>query len=142
VIGTASAGNVETARALGAHQVVDHAAARFEDVVDPVDLVFDTAGGDRLERSAAVVRPGGRLVSVAAEPPQALAAERGIEAIYFVVEPEREQLAELAAMADRGELRPTIDEVFPLAEARRAFERSLARGRRGKIVLRVFDEAG
>jgi NADPH:quinone reductase-like Zn-dependent oxidoreductase len=59
VIGTASAGNVRTTLELGAHEVVAHPDSRFEDVVDPVDLVFDTAGGERLERSPSVVRPGG-----------------------------------------------------------------------------------
>ena len=136
VIGTASGANVEHARRLGAHEVIDHASTRFEDAVADVDLVFDTAGGDRLERSPAVLRPGGRLVSVAAEPPREAAAERGISAVYFVVEPNREQLVEIARLADGGDLRPAIDEVFPLAEARAAFQRSMS-ARRGKVVLRV-----
>jgi NADPH:quinone reductase-like Zn-dependent oxidoreductase len=131
VIGTASTRNVGTVRALGADQVVDHTRTRFEDVIDPVDLVFDTAGGERLERSHAVLRPGGRLVSVAEEAPGA---------VYFVVEPNREQLVELAKLADDGKLRPTVDEVFPLADARTAFERSLGEHGAGKIVLRVVDE--
>jgi NADPH:quinone reductase-like Zn-dependent oxidoreductase len=133
IVATASTANVEAARELGADEVVDHAAARFEDVVAPVDLVFDTAGGERLERSPAVVRPGGRLVSVAEEPPTA----PGISSVYFVVEPSREQLIEIGRLVDAGELRPAIDEVFPLTEAREAFERSLGDHRRGKIVLRV-----
>jgi NADPH:quinone reductase-like Zn-dependent oxidoreductase len=136
VIGTASDAGVETVRRLGAHEVVDHSSVAFEDAVEPVDLVFDTAGGERLERSPAVLRPGGRLVSVAAEPPQA----RGITSRYFVVEPSREQLVELAGLADRGELRPEIDEVFDLVDARKAFERSMGDHRRGKIVLRVAGE--
>jgi len=136
VIGTASAAGVEAVRALGADEVVDHSSARFEEVVGDVDLVFDTGGGERLERSPAVLRPGGRLVSVAEEPPQA----PGITCTYFVVEPNREQLVELARLADTGDLRPAIDEVFPLAEARRAFERSLGDHRRGKIVLRIAGE--
>ena len=56
---------------------------------------------------------------------------------YFVVEPNRGQLAELASLADQGSLRPAIGEVFPLADARAAFERSLAGHERGKIVLRI-----
>jgi NADPH:quinone reductase-like Zn-dependent oxidoreductase len=140
VIGTAAGGNVATARSLGADQVVDHTSARFEDVVDEVDLVFDTAGGERLERSPAVVRQGGRLVSLAAEPPQERAAERGITALYFVVEPSREQLVELARLVDGGGLRVTIDEVFALGDARAAFERSLGEHGGGKIVLRVANE--
>jgi NADPH:quinone reductase-like Zn-dependent oxidoreductase len=137
VIGTASTGNVEAARDLGAEQVIDYTRERFEDLVEPVDLVFDTAGGDRLERSPAVVRRGGRLVSVATEPAPQAAAERGIEAVYFVVEPRRAQLVEIARLVDEGALRVTIDEVFPLGDARAAFERSQQRHGAGKVVLRV-----
>lgn len=126
VIGTASA----DVHDIGAHEIVD--STGFEEAVEQVDLVFDTAGGERLERSRAVLRPGGRLVSVAAEPP----SSDGIISTYFVVEPNRGQLVELAALADRGELRPAIAEVFPLADAGAAFER-LAGRPRGKIVLRV-----
>jgi NADPH:quinone reductase-like Zn-dependent oxidoreductase len=140
VIGTASSENTDFARDLGAATVIDHAETRFEDVVEPVDLVFDTVGGDRLKRSLAVLRPGGTLVSVAEEPPAEQAAERRVRALYFVVEPNREELVELARLADSGSVRPTIDRIFPLADARTAFERSLSGSRRGKIVLRIADE--
>jgi len=136
VIGTASAASVDAVRGLGADEVIDHSSVRFEDAVEDVDLVFDAAGGEKLKRSPAVLRSGGRLVSVAAEPPR----RRGMKSIYFVVEPNREQLVELARLADQGDLRPAIDEVFPLVDARRAFERSLDDQRRGKIVLRVADD--
>jgi NADPH:quinone reductase-like Zn-dependent oxidoreductase len=137
VIGTVSPRNVDVARTIGVEQLIDHTAIRFEDVLDPVDLVFDTAGGARLERSPAVVRPGGRLVSVAAQPSADQAAERGIAAIYFVVEPSRMQLLKLAALIDDDRLRPIIDRVFPLTEARAAFDRSMGDHGAGKIVLRV-----
>ena len=137
VIGTVSPRNVDVARTIGVEQLIDHSAIRFEDVLDPVDLVFDTAGGARLERSPAVVRPGGRLVSIAAQPSADQAAARGIVAIYFVVEPSRMQLLNLAALIDGGRLRPIIDRVFPLSEARAAFDRSMGDHGRGKIVLRV-----
>ncbi len=139
VIGTASSGSIERARRLGAHEVLDHWNTRFEEELDPVDLVFDTVGRELLERSLAIVRNGGRLVSVAEEPPKT-PAEAGIEATYFVVEPSRDQLVELARLVDGGELRPAIDSVFPLADARAAFERSMATGKRGKVVLRVADD--
>jgi NADPH:quinone reductase-like Zn-dependent oxidoreductase len=132
VVGTTSTSGVETARSLGADQVVDNTTERFEEAVDPVDLVFDTAGGDLLARSPAVLRDGGRLVSVAEEPEG--------EGTYFIVEPNREQLAELARLADAGDLRSLVDAVFPLDEARDAFERSMASGKRGKVVLRVVDD--
>jgi NADPH:quinone reductase-like Zn-dependent oxidoreductase len=131
VIATVSSRNVEAARALGADEVIDHTSARFEDA-GAVDLVFDTAGGERLQRSPAVLREGGRLVSVAEETPAG--------GIYFVVEPNREQLVEVAKLADAGALRPALDEVFALPDARAAFERSTARDTRGKIVLTVTAE--
>jgi NADPH:quinone reductase-like Zn-dependent oxidoreductase len=136
VVATASTGSVETVRELGADEVVDHRAGRFEDVVAPVDLVFDTVGGERLVRSPAVVRPGGRIVSVAEEP----TAAPGIGTVYFVVEPNREQLTEITRLVDTGEVRPAVAQVFPLAEARRAFEQTLGDNRRGKIVLSVVGD--
>jgi NADPH:quinone reductase-like Zn-dependent oxidoreductase len=135
VIGVVSPEGLEAARDLGAHEVVDGREGRLGEV-DPVDLVFDAAGGGLLAGSPALVRPGGRLVSVAEEPPATTAR---IEASYFIVEPNREQLVEISRLVDEGVLRPAIDSVFPLAEAPAAFERSLASGKRGKVVLRVAD---
>jgi NADPH:quinone reductase-like Zn-dependent oxidoreductase len=105
----------------------------FDEAREPVDLVFDTAGGDLLKRSAAVVRSGGRLVSVAEEPPATSRAD--VPATYFVVEPNRDQLVELARLADAGKLHVAIDSVFPLADAPAAFARLHARGKTGKVVL-------
>lgn len=138
VIGTSSPESAGPARKLGAHEVLDGTSPRFEDALDPVDLVFDTVGGELLRRSAAVVRVGGRLVSVAEEPPEP-PTEALIDASYFVVEPNREQLEELTGLVDGGDLRPAIDSVFPLAEATAAFERSMASGKRGKVVFQITD---
>src|SRR5262245_12229065 len=66
VIGTASAANLDFVRSLGAHEVIDYRAERFEDVARDVDVVFDTVGGETLERSWGVLKPGGRLVTIAA----------------------------------------------------------------------------
>jgi NADPH:quinone reductase-like Zn-dependent oxidoreductase len=139
VIGTASTGSLDIARRLGADEVVDHKTMRFEDIVDEVDLVFDTVGGEALERSPAVLRRGGRLISIASEPSQDRAAERGIAAIYFIVEPNRAQLVEITKLVDNRELQPTVAEVFPLKDGRSAFARSLDREHRGKVVLSVID---
>jgi NADPH:quinone reductase-like Zn-dependent oxidoreductase len=126
VIGTASPANLGVVDALGADEAVD-GTSRFEDVVEPVDVVFDTAGGDRLRRSGAVLAAGGRLVSVAEQPPEG--------GSYFIVEPNREQLESLAKLADAGSLRPSAVETFPLSEASEAFARSLLPGRASKVVL-------
>jgi NADPH:quinone reductase-like Zn-dependent oxidoreductase len=128
VIGTASGANLGLVRQLGAHEAID-AATRFEDAAESVDLVFDTAGGARLHRSVAVLRAGGRLVSVAEEPPDG--------GVYFTVEPNREQLRSIARLVDAGELRPPSVDIFQLTSARQAFARSLERGRPRKVVLDV-----
>lgn len=132
-----SSAAVEDVLALGADEAVNREAVRFEEAVEAVDLVFDTVGGEVLARSAGLLREGGRIVSVAEEPPPALAGKA--EATYFVVEPSREQLVQLARLVDDGSVRPAIDSVFPLAEARSAFERSMMPGKRGKVVLRICD---
>jgi NADPH:quinone reductase-like Zn-dependent oxidoreductase len=131
VIGTATGAGVEAARGFGADQVVDTSTTRFEEVVDPVELVFDTVGGETLGRSASVLRPSGKVVSIA-EPLPA-----GVPGVYFVVEPDREQLLELARLVDQGAVRPAIDAVVPLIEAKRAFERVMEPGKRGKVVLQM-----
>ncbi len=135
VIGTASTGSLDIARRLGADEVVDRKTMRFEDTVDEVDLVFDTVGGEALERSPAVLRRGGRLISIASTPPQERAAERGITATYFIVEPNQAQLVEIAKLVDNHQLHPTGAEVFALKDGRSAFARSLDREHRGKVVL-------
>jgi NADPH:quinone reductase-like Zn-dependent oxidoreductase len=100
VIGTASGAAVEDVRALGADEAFDRAVVHFEEAVVAVDLVFDTVGGETLARSDSVLREGGRIVSLVEEPPTAL-GER-VEASHFVVEPNREQLIELARLVDAG----------------------------------------
>ena len=100
-------------------QLARHAGATVVES-GPVDLVFDTRGGE--------VPAGERVVTIAEEIPGA---------IYFVVEPDREQLLELGTLVDAGEVRPEVDTVFPLREAPAAFERVAGRGKRGKVVLAV-----
>jgi NADPH:quinone reductase-like Zn-dependent oxidoreductase len=112
------------------HLAVQLARSLGAVVVDPgesCDLLFDTTGGEALVRAA---DQAGRVVTIASEAPGAH---------YFVVEPDGEQLRELARRADAGELLPEIDSTFPLADARRAFGRTAARGKRGKVVLRVVE---
>ncbi|MER6511958.1 NADP-dependent oxidoreductase [Nonomuraea sp. NPDC001636] len=118
---------------LGAHEFVDLERQPFEEAVEPVDLIFDTIGGDLLARSAAKVRPGGALVSITAPPP---VAPEGGRAVFFIVEPDRAQLAELAARAGAGLLRAHVGAVYPLAETGRAF-RDKRGGVPGKAVIEV-----
>jgi len=108
-------------------QLARSQGAALVDEGEPCDLLFDTVGGEALARSAG---QAGRIVTIAAEAPGAH---------YFVVEPNHEQLLELARLVDTGDLRPEIDSVFPLAQAQAAFMRSAARGKHGKVVLGVIE---
>ncbi|MFJ9783096.1 NADP-dependent oxidoreductase [Amycolatopsis sp. NPDC101161] len=131
VVGTGRARDRDLVLGLGADAFVDLAAEKWE---QPVDVVFDVLGGDVLAQSAALVRPGGTLVTIA-EPPKVW-PEHG-RAVFFVVEPDRVRLAELAQQVRDGRLKPLVGEVRPLAEAVDAF----ARRRRGpgKTIIRVAD---
>jgi NADPH:quinone reductase-like Zn-dependent oxidoreductase len=131
VTATTSARGVEHARELGADIVIDHTGGPWDAGIEPVDLVFDTAGGDRLAGSPGVLREGGRLVSVAEEPPRV----PGITSVYFVVGPDRQQLVQLAELLGGGWPPPAVDSVFALEDAANAFERSMRADKRGKVVL-------
>ncbi|MFC6092605.1 NADP-dependent oxidoreductase [Saccharothrix lopnurensis] len=143
VIGTARADKHGWLRELGADEVVDYTATRFEDAVRDVDVVVDLIGDevdDTGTRSLTTLAPGGLLVAVpgGASPELVGAArERGARARSFLVEPDGAALTELAGLIDRGVVRVEVAEVLPLEQAARAHE-LLGGGRvRGKLVLRV-----
>jgi len=132
VIGTGRGRARPLVMELGADRFVALDEERMEDAVDDADLVFDTIGGDVLARSAALLRPGGTLVCVIPPPP---ADRDDIEKVFFIQQPGREQLKELARLVDAGHLRPQVGRVYPLAEARQAFAAKAAGGIPGRIVL-------
>jgi NADPH:quinone reductase-like Zn-dependent oxidoreductase len=98
-------------------------------------VVFDVIGGEILDRSAALARAGGTLVTIARVP---TVQPKNGRAIFFVVEPDRSQLAELAQRLRDGRIKPIVGAVRPLAEAPAAF----APGSRtpGKTIIRVAPE--
>jgi NADPH:quinone reductase-like Zn-dependent oxidoreductase len=139
VTATASARDAELVRDLGADEVVDYRAQRFEEAVTDLDLVFDTVGGEPWERSWDVLRPGGRLVSVAVPRPPERESGDGRRAIWFVVEPNRVQLIEIGGLIDGGHLRPIVSAVLPLAEGSAAYGAGHNGRGPGKVVLLVAE---
>jgi NADPH:quinone reductase-like Zn-dependent oxidoreductase len=136
VIGTGRADDREMVLGLGAQAFLDLDTDPLEGIGE-VDVVFDVIGGHVLERSAALVRSGGTLVSIA-EPPQV--QPKGGRAVFFVVEPDRGQLANLAQRVRDGRLKPNVGDIRPLTEAVDAF----ARRRRvpGKTIIQIAREQG
>ncbi|MFC7845854.1 NADP-dependent oxidoreductase [Streptomyces sp. NPDC001046] len=135
VVGTGRAGSRETVLGLGADAFVDLRSDRLEDVGE-VDLVLDVLGGEILDRSTALVRDGGTLVTVA-EPPR-IRPENG-RAVFFVVEPDRVRLADLVRRVRDGRLRPLVGDVRPLSEAPAAFAPGGKRAP-GKTIIRVSED--
>lgn len=134
VIGTAGADQLDFVRGLGAARAVDYRAERFEDLVDEVDVVLDTAGGDVQQRSWQVLRDSGVLVSIVSPPEQDGSGPRGA---FFVVEPDRDGLVELSRLVEAGQLTVPVDQVVPLSGTAAAYAALERGGRRGKVVLRV-----
>jgi NADPH:quinone reductase-like Zn-dependent oxidoreductase len=132
VVGTGRAGARQRVLDFGAEEFVDLERDGWESSVGPVDLVYDCVGGDMLARSAAIVRPGGALVSVMA-PPQT--DRDDIRTVHFVRDPSGAQLREITRLVEEGTLRAQVSAVYPLADAREAFMAKSTQHIPGKVVL-------
>lgn len=137
VITTASMANHSYARSLGADQVIDYREQDFTRIVSNVDAVFDTVGGEVTTRSFAVLRPGGRLATVAAGAEAPASPRPDVTSLRPKVGRDRPHLDRVAGLVAKGIVPlPAIVE-YPLAEAAAAHRVSEARHLRGKLVLRV-----
>jgi NADPH:quinone reductase-like Zn-dependent oxidoreductase len=134
VIGTGRTPDRDHALALGVHIFLDLQTEQLEDAGE-VDVVFDVIGGDILDRSAALVRAGGTLVTITM--PSQIQPTGG-RTVFFVVEPDRARLADLATRLRDGRLKPVVGAVRPLAEAPSAF--APAKRTPGKTIIRVADD--
>lgn len=163
---TASPRGKALVESLGADVVIDYTTQRFEDHVRGVDGVFDLLGGETLMRSFAVVKPGGTVVSIAGTPePETArkdlsrgplltglfwlasrrlrkeAARHGVRYRYLFMHPSGAELAELGALIEEGRLNPVIDRSFPFSETAQAFAYLDGGRAKGKVVVRVEDDA-
>jgi NADPH:quinone reductase-like Zn-dependent oxidoreductase len=137
VITTASATNHDYVRKLGADEAIDYRTQDFTQVVKDVDAVFDTVGGDVTSRSFAVLKPGGRLASIAVGGAAPASPRADVKSLRPKVDRDRAHLDRVAALVAQGAVKlPEITE-YPLAKAAEAHRVSEARHLRGKLVLRV-----
>ena len=136
-IATASADEIERVRSLGASQVIDHMAEKFENLVHDVDLVFDLMGTDAQDKSYHTLERGGRQISTVQEPDVARAAEVGVTAKRYMATPNIAQSANFAKLIDTGQIRAIVAKVFELKDAGEA-HRFLEEDRtHGKVVLKA-----
>lgn len=143
VITTGSARNASWLRELGAAEVIDYTAARFEDAVADVDVVIDLIGNvadDTGTRSLTVLKPGGLLVNVptGSWPTLAVdAAQAGIRGTGYRVSADGATLAVISRLIESGDVRVFVDQVFELEDVAAAHEALETGHTRGKVVLTV-----
>jgi NADPH:quinone reductase-like Zn-dependent oxidoreductase len=133
VVATASARNLEFVASLGAEQTIDYRAGRFENIAREIDVVFDAVGGDTLQRSLAVLRPGGRMITIAGGAEGS--SDPLLKEAFFIVEPNRGQLVEIGKLLEEGRIRTVVGDVLPFSQAPAAYAGN--RSGRGKQVLAI-----
>lgn len=135
VIATASARNHDYLTEIGVDQAIDYRSTRFEDVVKDVDVVVDTVGGDTLTRSAAVLRDGGRLVTLVGAVPPELCADGRIVCPPRAPWDVRQGLEGVAPLIAAGQLKVNIDRTYGLDDIAAAQQYNRDGHTRGKVVV-------
>lgn len=144
VIATGSRENTELIKSLGADEVIDYRAARFEDEVNRLtggagaDAAYDTVGGDIVSRSVNCVRPYGKLATIVRVDGSVNGMQMRNQTLYFgFMERTPAKIQALATLAERGQVRPLIDSTFPLERVADAHRKIESGGMKGKIVITV-----
>jgi NADPH:quinone reductase-like Zn-dependent oxidoreductase len=156
---TVSAANMDFVRGLGADTVIDYRSQDFEQLLSGCDLVLDSLGGENLEKSLRVLKPGGKAIGIAGPPDPAFASEaglgpvlrlavrglsagirrqarkRGVSYEFLFMRASGDQLRQIAALIDGGALRPVVGRVFPFAQTVEALQGLENGGIRGKAVI-------
>ena len=133
VVASASARNQGFLREIGGDTTIDYNQPAAPP--GPFDVIFDTVGGDTLARSWALLKPGGRMITIAADV-EATTDERA-KAAFFIVEPNGEQLAKIAALLEAHKLVATVNAIVPFAQADEVYRRKIVGSGRGKVVIDV-----
>lgn len=136
---TASDKNEDYVKELGADQFINYQTQHFEEELTDFDIVIDTMGGEILQKSFQVLKPGGKLVSMAGQPDQELAKKHEVEASFYWLSENGEQLAQLGDLIERGIVKPQVGHVFGFSgsQLQEAHGLSETHHAKGKIVIKV-----
>ena len=149
VIGTASSGNLEFLKQIGADEVIDYKAQKFEELLQDLDVVFDASPlRDDKERmkSVSVLKNGGIFVSVNVDFPfsetvlEALKNKNAKGELLYAQMNHREWLNEIAQLIDEGKVKVNISKVYPLEQVAEAHKESETWHVRGKLILEIRKE--
>jgi len=137
VIGTGTGTDIEYLKSLGVDEVVDFKRERFEDKATRIDAAVDLVGGETLSRSYAVVKNGGVLATTVQPIDESAAKRAGIRAVHVLMRRNAADLAELARLVAKGDLKPRLFTIMTLGQAKEAQELSQTGAARGKVILKV-----
>ena len=158
---TTSTANIDWVKRLGADIVIDYRKGDFETILQDYDVVLDTLGGEVLEKSLRVLKPGGKLISISGPPDPDFAKDIGsswslrlamrllsyrirkkanrhhVSYSFLFMRPSGDQLREIGSLIDSGIIRPVVDRVFPFESTKNALA-YLEKGRaKGKVIVKV-----
>ena len=158
---TASEAGLNLVKSLGTDEIINYKTEKFEDRLKHYDAVFDTLGGETLEKSFQVVKGGGKIVSVSGLPNARFAKKYGsgffktllfaaaskkltalekkhnVQYTFLFMEPSGDQLSIIANYIESGDIKPVIDQVFPFEDAQKAMEYAESGRAKGKIILKI-----
>ncbi|WP_406213167.1 NADP-dependent oxidoreductase [Streptomyces canus] len=156
---TASGSNEHFVRALGADTVIDYRSQDFEQLLTGYDLVLDSLGGETLEKSLRVLKPGGKAIGIAGPPDPAFAREAGLNPLlrlgvavlsrkirkqakklgvtyeFMLMRASGDQLRQITTLIDQGVVRPVVGKVVGFDETPQALQFLSRGGIRGKAVI-------
>ena len=158
---TASEAGANLVKSLGADEIINYKTEQFEEILKNYDAVFDTLGGEILEKSFEVIKSGGKIVSVSGLPNARFGKEYGsgffktmlfsmashkltalekkynVQYTFLFMKPSGEQLRIIANFIETGKIKPIIDRVFPFKDAQKAMEYAESGRAKGKIILKI-----
>ncbi len=135
VIGTAASQDAAFLHSLGIDEVIEYDTEQFEERASDVDVVYSLVGGEVLDRSIAMLKPGARLLTPAAQIRQEDSPRQDIQIAGQVAEARTDHLALLADLIDSGQVKVVVLSTFTLTDAQAAMEASLLPLTRGKTVI-------
>lgn len=137
VMATASGKGLELVKSLGADEVIDYKSQDLATLVKDVDLVADCAGGEAQAKLFEVIKPGGKLLSIAGMPSPELAQQYGVEARFVSSDLSAKSLKNGLILVQEGKIKPIVAKTFPLEQAAQAQDVVSAGGINGKVVLEI-----
>lgn len=141
VIATASTANQDLLKQLGADVAIDYTKPNWETLVHDVDFALLPVGGETMRRTYGVMKKGGTIATLISRADPAELEKRGIRGVPVFSHPDANELAEITKLIDAGKIKPVVSQVLPLTEAAKADAQAATHHTRGKIVLKIADEA-